>query len=107
MAPRTARPAAGGALMRAFFFFFFVFPPPVWIRDPRRAAAGAAGGCMLVRREALARAGGIGAIRGAWIDDCALARAIKRRGGKVWLGVSEQTRSLRGDEIGRASCRGR
>jgi hypothetical protein len=51
---------------------------------------------MLVRREALEAIGGIGAIRGAWIDDCALAAAIKRRGGKVWLGASEPTRSLRG-----------
>lgn len=96
MAHLSCRTTAERALMPAFVFFFFLLYPPAWIRDPRRANAGAAGGCMLVRREALARAGGIGAIRGAWIDDCALARAIKRRGGKVWLGVSEQTRSLRG-----------
>jgi len=96
MARLSCRTTAERALMPAFVFFFFLLYPPAWIRDPRRANAGAAGGCMLVRREALAHAGGIGAIRGAWIDDCALARAIKRRGGKVWLGASEQTRSLRG-----------
>jgi hopene-associated glycosyltransferase HpnB len=88
--------AAEHALMPAFVFFFFLLYPPAWIRNPRRAAAGAAGGCMLVRREALEAIGGIGAIRGAWIDDCALAAAIKRRGGRVWLGASEPTRSLRG-----------
>ena len=96
MARLSCRTTAERALMPAFVFFFFLLYPPAWIRNPRRATAGAAGGCMLVRREALARVGGIGAIRGAWIDDCALARALKRRGGKVWLGVSEQTRSIRG-----------
>jgi hopene-associated glycosyltransferase HpnB len=96
MARLNCRSVAERALMPAFVFFFFLLYPPAWILDPRRAAAGAAGGCMLVRREALARIGGIGAIRGAWIDDCALAAAIKRGGGKVWLGASEHTRSLRG-----------
>jgi hopene-associated glycosyltransferase HpnB len=96
MAHLSCRTTAERALMPAFVFFFFLLYPPAWIRDPRRATAGAAGGCMLVRREALAGAGGIGAIRSAWIDDCALAGAIKRRGGKVWLGVSGQTRSIRG-----------
>ncbi|MGA2274709.1 MAG: glycosyltransferase [Bryobacteraceae bacterium] len=96
MARLSCRTTAERALMPAFVFFFFLLYPPAWIRNPRRATAGAAGGCMLVRRAALARVGGIGAIRGEWIDDCALARAIKRSGGKVWLGVSEQTRSLRG-----------
>ena len=96
MARLNCRTTAERALMPAFVFFFFLLYPPAWIRNPRRATAGAAGGCMLVRRVALARIGGIGAIRGAWIDDCALARAIKRHGGKVWLRISEQTRSIRG-----------
>ena len=96
MARLRCRSVAERALMPAFVFFFFLLYPPAWILDPRRAAAGAAGGCMLVRRTALAAIGGIGAIRGAWIDDCALAGAIKRSGGKVWLGASEPTRSLRG-----------
>jgi hopene-associated glycosyltransferase HpnB len=96
MARLSCRTTAERALMPAFVFFFFLLYPPAWIRNSQRATAGAAGGCMLIRRESLARVGGIGAIRGAWIDDCALARAMKRRGGKVWLGVSEQTRSMRG-----------
>jgi len=96
MARLNCRSVAERALMPAFVFFFFLLYPPAWIRSPRCATAGAAGGCMLVRREALARVGGIGAIRGAWIDDCALAAAIKRRGGKVWLGASKETRSIRG-----------
>lgn len=69
--------------------------PPEWIRNPRRKIAGAAGGCILIRPEALARAGGVAAIRGEIIDDCALAGRVKRSGGKVWLGVTPDTHSLR------------
>ncbi len=82
-------------LIPAFVFFFLLLYPPRWIRDPRRKTAGAAGGCMLIRPQALERAGGIAAIRQEIIDDCALARAIKRTGGKVWLGLTPDTRSLR------------
>ncbi|MGE5205404.1 MAG: glycosyltransferase, partial [Chlamydiota bacterium] len=65
-------------LIPAFGFFFFQLYPPAWVADSRRSTAGAAGGCLLIRPEALARAGGIQAIRGEIIDDCALARAVKR-----------------------------
>jgi hopene-associated glycosyltransferase HpnB len=83
------------ALIPAFVFFFFLLYPPAWIQSPRRATAGAAGGCMLIRRPMLERIGGIASIRGELIDDCALARAVKRQGGRVWLGLSTQTRSIR------------
>ena len=89
------RNAAEKLLIPAFVFFFFMLYPPEWIRDPLRKTAGAAGGCILVRPEALARAGGIAAIRNEIIDDCALAAAVKHSGGKVWLGVTPDTRSLR------------
>jgi hopene-associated glycosyltransferase HpnB len=82
-------------LIPAFVFFFFMLYPPIWIRDRRRKTAGAAGGCMLIRPAALDRAGGIAAIRQEIIDDCALARAVKRTGGSVWLGLTADTRSLR------------
>jgi hopene-associated glycosyltransferase HpnB len=82
-------------LIPAFVFFFFLLYPPAWIPDSRRAAAGAAGGCLLIRPEALARAGGIESIRGEIIDDCALARAVKRSGGTVWLGLAETSVSIR------------
>ncbi len=81
-------------LIPAFVFFFQKLYPFRRVNDPRKRTAAAAGGCMLLRREALARAGGMGAIRGALIDDCALARVIKARGA-VWLGLSDSTRSLR------------
>jgi hopene-associated glycosyltransferase HpnB len=82
-------------LIPPFVFFFFLLYPPAWIRDPRHNVAGAAGGCMLVRPQALARAGGIAAIRNQIIDDCALARAVKQSGGRVWLGLTPDARSTR------------
>lgn len=79
----------------AFVFFFFQLYPPAWIRDIHRKTAGAAGGCVLIRPEALRRIGGLAAIRGEVIDDCALARAVKRSGGQVWLGLTPTTVSTR------------
>ena len=83
------------ALIPAFVFFFFMLYPPEWVSSPRRRTAAAAGGCILVRAEALARIGGIAAIRNELIDDCALAREIKRNG-SVWLGLTQHTHSIRG-----------
>jgi hopene-associated glycosyltransferase HpnB len=104
-----SKSAAERLLIPAFVYFFFMLYPPRWIEDPKARTAGAAGGCMLVRPEALERAGGMEAIRGEIIDDCALARAIKRSGGRVWLGVAEHSVSLRSyetfGEIGRMIAR--
>jgi hopene-associated glycosyltransferase HpnB len=96
-------------LIPAFVFFFLKLYPPAWIARPGAATAGAAGGCMLVRPEALARSGGLAAIRAQIIDDCALARAIKRSGGRVCLGLTRNAHSLRPygslAEIGRMIAR--
>ena len=110
MAKLKCESLAERALIPAFvFFFFFQLYPPAWIRNPRRKTAGAAGGCILIRGEMLERIGGIATIRGELIDDCALARAVKRAGGRVWLGLSEDTRSIREyatfSEIGRMISR--
>ncbi len=83
-----------GLLLPAFVFFFQKLYPFPWVNDPRRRTAGAAGGCMLVRRKALERAGGLAAIGGEIIDDCALARMIKRRG-PIWMGLTGSVRSVR------------
>src|SRR5262249_48901307 len=96
MATLECRTIAERSLIPAFVFFFFMLYPPAWVRDPRRPAAGAAGGCMLVRRAMLEKIGGIGAIRAELIDDCALAAAVKRHGGRVWLGLNRETVSIRG-----------
>ncbi len=82
-------------LIPAFVYFFSKLYPFRHVGDPRRRTAGAAGGCMLVRREALERAGGVERIRGALIDDCALGRLIKRSGGRIWLGFTRSVRSVR------------
>ncbi|HEY2548484.1 MAG TPA: glycosyltransferase, partial [Candidatus Acidoferrum sp.] len=86
------------ALIPAFLYFFLMLYPPGWIADEDLSTAGAAGGCILLKSEALARIGGLGAIRGEVIDDCALARAVKQSGGRVWLGLTRKSASLRGYE---------
>lgn len=82
-------------LVPAFVYFFQKLYPFPRVNDPRARTAGAAGGCVWVRRRALARAGGIESLRGEVIDDCALGRAVKRSGGRLWLGLSETERSVR------------
>jgi hopene-associated glycosyltransferase HpnB len=81
-------------LVPAFVFFFQMLYPFGWVNDFRSRTAAAAGGCMLARRETLAAAGGLEALRGALIDDCALG-AIMKRQGPIWLGLTESVRSLR------------
>jgi hopene-associated glycosyltransferase HpnB len=82
-------------LIPPFVYFFFMLYPPAWIRDTRGSTAGAAGGCMLVRAETLERAGGLESIRGAVIDDCSLARLLKQSDGRLWIGLTDQSQSLR------------
>ncbi len=91
-------------LIPPFVYFFQMLYPFPWVNDPGRDTAAAAGGCVLLRRDALARAGGFAAIKGELIDDCALARRIKglppaegaadgARG--LWLGLATASRSIR------------
>jgi hopene-associated glycosyltransferase HpnB len=78
----------------AFVFFFDMLYPFSRVNNPRRATAGAAGGCMLVKADALMQAGGVESICGALIDDCSLARRMKAVG-PIWLGLTERVRSVR------------
>jgi len=82
-------------LIPAFLYFFLLLYPPRWIADPNASTAGAAGGCILLRRNVLAPIGGMASIRGEVIDDCALARAVKKNGGKIWMGLTRVSVSLR------------
>ena len=82
------------ALVPAFVFFFQLLYPFARVNDPLSATAAAAGGTILIRRRALERIGGIEAVRGALIDDVALAAAVKR-GGRIWLGHTALARSTR------------
>jgi hopene-associated glycosyltransferase HpnB len=82
------------AAIPAFVFFFQMLYPFSCVNRPDSTIAAAAGGCMLVRADALREVGGIEVIRDALIDDCALARALKAHG-PIWLGLTERVRSVR------------
>jgi hopene-associated glycosyltransferase HpnB len=94
MARLTVETFAERLLVPAFVFYFAMIFPFAFVNDPKRRVAAAAGGCMLVRRRALEAAGGLEAIAGAIIDDCALAARMKRQG-PIWLGLTDRARSLR------------
>jgi hopene-associated glycosyltransferase HpnB len=83
------------ALMPAFVFFFAMLFPFRLVNQPGSPVAAAAGGCMLARADTLAAIGGIAAIKGALIDDCALAAAMKARG-PIRLDFALHSFSLRG-----------
>ena len=82
------------ATIPAFIFFFQMLYPFACVNRPQSAVAAAAGGCMLIRSDALRKAGGIDVVRAALIDDCALAKALKAHG-PIWLGLTERVRSVR------------
>jgi hopene-associated glycosyltransferase HpnB len=94
MAKLRCKSFAERMFVPAFIFFFQMLYPFAWANDPCRATAAAAGGCMLVRRDALQRAGGMAAIRDALIDDCALAKALKRHG-PISIALTERVASVR------------
>jgi hopene-associated glycosyltransferase HpnB len=94
MAKLRCRSLAERALIPAFIFFFQMLYPFARVNRREARTAAAAGGCMLVRRDALAKAGGIESIRDALIDDCALAARLKQQG-PIWLGLTGQVESLR------------
>ena len=78
----------------AFIYFFEMLYPFAWVRQPKARTAAAAGGCVLLKTEALRVAGGIESIRNALIDDCSLARRLKAVG-PIWLGLTERVHSIR------------
>jgi hopene-associated glycosyltransferase HpnB len=84
------------AVVPAFVYLFAKLYPFRRVNRPGAGTAAAAGGCMLVRREALEAAGGLAPISGARIDDIALARLLKRHGEhRVWLGLATGVSSRR------------
>lgn len=82
------------ALVPAFIFFFQLLYPFYEVNDPQKSRAAAAGGTILIVRNALVRIGGMESVQGELIDDVALARTVKQ-GGRIWLGHSGLARSLR------------
>jgi hopene-associated glycosyltransferase HpnB len=78
------------------FVYFFKLIYPFALGNNRKSRLGvAAGGCILLRTEMLATIGGFEAVRGAVIDDCALAQKVKDAGGRTWIGLSRSVKSHR------------
>jgi hopene-associated glycosyltransferase HpnB len=82
-------------LIPPFLYFFLQLYPPRWIAKTKARTAGAAGGCLLIRTTALERIGGLRSVSNAMIDDCAIAAAVKKSGGRLWMGVTRRSLSLR------------
>ena len=82
------------ATVPAFVYFFQMLYPFAKVNDPFSSTAAAAGGTVLIRREALERIGGIEKIKTALIDDVALAREVKKFG-PIYLGHSGLATSIR------------
>jgi len=82
-------------LLPAFVYFFKLLYPFGLSNSKFRWVAAAAGGCVLVDTAALHKAGAFASLRGALIDDCTLARQIKRAGYRTWIGLSRSVISLR------------
>ena len=82
-------------MLPAFVYFFKQIYPFAWVNRDDRPFAAAAGGCVLVRRESLEKAGAFEAWKDALIDDCELASRLRAVGGRIWLGLSHGVMSLR------------
>jgi len=82
------------ALVPAFVYFFQLLYPFQRVNDPASSVAAAAGGTVLIRREALQRSGGIDSVKDALIDDVALAKSVKKCG-RIFLGHSALAASIR------------
>lgn len=82
-------------LIPAFIYFFHTLYPFKKVNDPRSPISAAAGGCILISRQALDKIGGIAGYRDAWIDDIALAKRIKRAGYSLSLSLTQSAISIR------------
>jgi hopene-associated glycosyltransferase HpnB len=82
-------------LMPAFIYFFKLLYPFRLSNTGTSRVAAAAGGCILLETRVLDEIGGFNSLRGELIDDCALAKRVKSKGYKTWMGLSHSVRSLR------------
>ncbi|MGH3415124.1 MAG: glycosyltransferase [Actinocrinis sp.] len=107
MARLRTETTAERAIVPAFVYSFAQLYPFRRVNRPGSHVGAAAGGCMLVRYDALVHAGGLARIAGARIDDVALGQLLKsaapaeggpRRddtAGRTWLGLTVAVRSVR------------
>ncbi len=82
-------------LLPAFIHFFRLIYPFALVNNPESKLAAAAGGCILAETDVLRQIGGMEAIKDAIIDDCTLAKTVKRSGHKIWLGLTRSVLSQR------------
>lgn len=83
-------------IIPAFIYYFQMLYPFASVNNPKHKRGGAAGGCILIRRDALEEIGGFHAIKDKLIDDCELGKAVKAKGYNIWLGHGTESHSLRG-----------
>ncbi len=82
-------------LLPAFVYFFRLLYPFRLSNSVNRRVAAAAGGCILMQSRLLDEIGGFAAIKDELIDDCSLARRIKSKGHKTWIGLTHSVCSIR------------
>ncbi len=85
-------------LMPAFVYFFKMLYPFRLSNSSFTGVAAAAGGCILLETRLIKEIGGFKTIRNELIDDCALAKQVKSRGYRTWIGLTHSVRSLRSYE---------
>ncbi len=81
--------------MPAFVYFFKLLYPFRLSNSRHSSVAAAAGGFVLVRTRLVNEIGAFASLKDELIDDCALARRVKRAGGGIWLGLSRAVQSQR------------
>ncbi|WP_245395062.1 glycosyltransferase [methane-oxidizing endosymbiont of Gigantopelta aegis] len=82
-------------LMPAFIYFFKMIYPFALANNPKSKMAAAAGGCIFLETAVLKDIGGMAVIKDAVIDDCTLAKTIKSKGYKIWVGLTHGVISQR------------
>ncbi|MCF6155166.1 MAG: glycosyltransferase [Candidatus Brocadia sp.] len=82
-------------LIPAFVYFFHILYPFEMVQNLRSKVTAAAGGCILISRQALDKIGGIAGYSSALIDDIALAGKIKGAGMSLSLSLTKSAVSVR------------
>lgn len=82
-------------LLPPFIYFFKLIYPFSLSNQPHTRIAAAAGGLILLEKSRLDSIGGFAALHDAIIDDCTLARLVKRSGGRTWIGLSQSVSAVR------------
>ncbi len=82
-------------LLPAFVYFFKIMYPFRLCNSRLKTVAAAAGGCILIQTRVLRKIGGYASLCHSLIDDCSLAKLVKRNGYRTWIGLTHSALSLR------------